>query len=363
LLLRVARGEQAERAPVWLLRQAGRYMKAFRSYSDRLPFRERSETADIAVALSLQPYEAFRPDGVIMFSDILTPLPALGIDFDVIKGRGPVIANPIGDAADVAALRPMTDPDVKLPFVSEILGTLRREVCDATTVIGFVGTPWTLAAYSIEGGADRHLRRTKRMMFKDPAILEALLDHMTDALIEYMSYQIASGAQIMQLFDSWAHHLSPAQFERFSLPYIERAIAELRRRHPDTPLAVYVNGCGGKLDVLQRTCTADVVGVDWGVTMQDARQAMGSDRTLQGNVDPMTLFSGDEAAITEAVHACLSAGASDGAGGGGRHILNVGHGVIQQTPEEAVAHFVKLAREAKPSQAPTAGAVKASVAA
>ncbi len=184
LLLRVARGEQAERAPVWLLRQAGRYMKAFRSYSDRLPFRERSETADIAVALSLQPYEAFRPDGVIMFSDILTPLPALGIDFDVIKGRGPVIANPIGDAADVAALRPMTDPDVKLPFVSEILGTLRREVCDATTVIGFVGTPWTLAAYSIEGGADRHLRRTKRLMFKDPAILEALLDHMTDALIE-----------------------------------------------------------------------------------------------------------------------------------------------------------------------------------
>lgn len=337
LLLRVARGEKAERTPVWLLRQAGRYMKEFRKFSDVLPFRERSETADIAVELSLQPWRAYKPDGVIMFSDILTPLPALGIDFDVVKGKGPVIENNIRTMDDVVSLRPMIAPDETLPFVGDILGTLRKEVNNEATVIGFVGTPWTLAAYSVEGGANRYVKRTKTMMFNEPEVLHALLDRMADALVEYCSYQIQSGAQVMQLFDSWAHHLTPEQFQVFSLDYVEKVIRGLKERHPETPVLFYVNGCGGKFGAL-KACTADVIGIDWGVTISEARAALGSDRTVQGNVDPMVLF-GTEDEITAATKRCLQEG------GHQNHILNVGNGVIQGTPEEAVGLLIQTVKE------------------
>ncbi|KAL4458033.1 hypothetical protein ABPG75_012898 [Micractinium tetrahymenae] len=338
LLLRVARGEEAERTPVWLMRQAGRYMAAFREYSDRIPFRERSETASIAIELSLQPWHAFKPDGVIMFSDILTPLPALGIEFDVIKGKGPRIDNPISSMEQVRALAPMDDPLSKLPFVHETLSTLRAELRGTpATLLGFIGTPWTLAAYSVEGKAERNCRRTKTMMYNNPEVLHALLDHLTDALIAYCGYQIEAGAQVIQLFDSWAHHLSPEQFAEFSLPYAERIIAAVRAKYPQVPLIFHANGGSGKHAQLAQ-CTADVIGLDWECSMAGARQAIGSQRTLQGNVDPMILF-GTEQAIREAVTRSLVEA------GPRHHILNVGHGVIEGTPEESVGLFCELARQ------------------
>lgn len=337
LLLRVARGEQAERTPVWLMRQAGRYMAEFRKYSDVIPFRERSETPEIAIELSLQPWRAFRPDGVIMFSDILTPLPALGIEFDVIKGKGPRIDIPIRSMEQVKSLRPMDDPASSLPFVAETLKALRAEVNNQSTLLGFIGTPWTLAAYAIEGKADKNCRQTKSMMFNNPEILHAFLDHLADALGDYACYQIEAGAQVVQLFDSWAHHLSPQQFAEFSLPYAEKVMKKVRARHPEVPLIFHGNGGTGKEHVMAR-CTADVLGLDWACDMATARQLYGSDRTLQGNVDP-TVFFGTEQAIRDATTDCLlQAGAQ-------RHILNVGHGVIEGTPEESVALFCELARQ------------------
>lgn len=338
LLLRVARGEEAERTPVWLMRQAGRYMAAFREYSDRIPFRQRSETADIAIELSLQPWRAFRPDGVIMFSDILTPLPALGIEFDVIKGKGPVIETPIRSTDQVTSLRSMDDPDSTLPFVGETLRALRAEIDGQTTLLGFIGTPWTLAAYAVEGKADRHCRQTKSMMYNNPALLHAFLAHLSDALGDYACYQIESGAQVIQLFDSWAHHLSPEQFAEFSLPYAERVMARVRAQYPHVPLIFHGNGGTGKHTLLAQQCSADVVGLDWLCNMADARATFGKGRTLQGNVDPMILF-GKEAAIRDAVTRCLVQG------GPQRHILNVGHGVVEGTPEESVALFCELARQ------------------
>ncbi|KAI7840333.1 hypothetical protein COHA_006115 [Chlorella ohadii] len=319
LLLRVARGEEAERTPVWLMRQAGRYMAAFREYSDRIGFRERSETASIAIELSLQPWRAFQTDGVIMFSDILTPLPALGIEFDVIKGKGPRIDNPIDS-------------------MEATLSTLRREIDGSgATLLGFIGTPWTLAAYSVEGKADRNCRRTKTMMFNNPAVLHALLDHLTEALIAYVGYQIEAGAQVVQLFDSWAHHLSPEQFAEFSMPYSERIIAAVRAKYPHVPLIFHANGAGGKHALLAQS-SADVIGLDWECTMAGARQTIGSNRTLQGNVDPMVLFGGEDE-IRKAVTRCLVEA------GPRHHILNVGHGVIEGTPEESVGLFCDLARQ------------------
>jgi uroporphyrinogen decarboxylase len=337
LLLRVARGEDAERTPVWLMRQAGRYMAEFREYSDRIPFRERSETSDIAIELSLQPWRAFRPDGVIMFSDILTPLPALGIEFDVIKGKGPRIDAPIRDMAAVKALATMDDPLSKLPFVSETLKALRAEVDGQSTLLGFIGTPWTLAAYAVEGKADRNCRATKSMMFNNPEILHAFLAHLAEALGEYACYQIDAGAQVIQLFDSWAHHLSPAEFVEFSMPYAERVMAIVRARHPDVPLIFHGNGGTGK-EAAMGACSADVLGLDWWADMGAARAAYGTNRTLQGNVDPMVLFGGEKE-IRKAVTDCLKAA------GPRRHILNVGHGVIEGTPEESVGLFCELARQ------------------
>eukprot|EP00887_Chlorella_sp_A99_P001489 scaffold8.g1489.t1 len=319
------------------MRQAGRYMAAFRQYSDRIPFRERSETASIAIELSLQPWRAFQTDGVIMFSDILTPLPALGIEFDVVKGKGPRIEAPIRSMEQVRALLPMDDPLGKLPFVDETLRTLRSEVGGAATLLGFIGTPWTLAAYSVEGAADRNCRRTKTMMFNAPEVLHALLAHLADTLADYACYQIDAGAQAVQLFDSWAHHLSPEQFAEFSLPYAERVMAAVRARHPGVPLIFHANGGAGKHAALA-ACSADVVGLDWECTMANARRAMGPGRTLQGNVDPMVLF-GTEAAIRAAVTRCLLEA------GPRRHILNVGHGVIEGTPEDNVGLFCELARQ------------------
>lgn len=319
------------------MRQAGRYMADFRKFSDHIPFRERSETSSIAVELSLQPWNAFRPDGVIMFSDILTPLPALGIDFDVVKGTGPVIANPIKDNDSLKSLRPLEDPQSRLPFVQETLQALRSEVGNEATVLGFIGTPWTLAAYSIEGKANRHCIKTKKMMMNSPDLLHAVLSHLTDALTDYVCYQIESGAQVVQLFDSWAHHLSPEQFAEFSMPYAEQIIRNVKKRYPDVPLIFHANGGTGKLSQMD-ACTSDVLGLDWACTMEEARSHYGASRVLQGNVDPMVLF-GTEDVIRENVTRCLQQA------GKHHHILNVGHGVVQGTPEENVGYFCRLARE------------------
>lgn len=340
LLLRVARGEDAERVPVWLMRQAGRYMADFRKYSDTIPFRERSETAEIAIELSLQPWRAFQTDGVIMFSDILTLLPALGVEFDMVKGTGPIIGSPVRTLDHVQRLRPLEDPGGSLPFIQEILGALRSEIGGRSTLLGFVGTPWTLAAYAMEGRADKNLTVTKTIMFREPAVLHALLSFLEDALVTYVCHQIDSGAQVVQLFDSWAHHMSPSQFAEFSLPYAARVVRRVKERHPRTPLIFHANGGTGKLHLLATpgACPADVVGLDWHTDVASARQLLGPDRVLQGNVDPSVLF-GKEDAIRAAVAKCLEQA------GGRRHILNVGHGIIQGTPEESVALFCQLARE------------------
>lgn len=311
-------------------------MAAFREYSDRLPFRERSENAEIATELSLQPWRAFRPDGVIMFSDILTPLPAMGIEFDVVPKRGPIIEVPIRSMQQVRELQPLEDPDSSLPFIRQILGNLRREVGQQSTVLGFVGAPWTLAAYAIQGQSDRHCQHAKGMMLKNPAVLHALLEHLADGIADYACHQAACGAQVVQLFDSWAHYLSPGQFAEFGLPYAAKVISLCRQRCPSTPLIYHAKGGTGKLHLMKQS-GADVIGLDWGVDMALARQELGS-TCVQGNVDPMTLFASEDC-IRTAVQDCLSKAESS------RHILNVGDGVMQGTPEASVGLFCELARQ------------------
>ncbi|MCX5938072.1 MAG: uroporphyrinogen decarboxylase, partial [Cyanobium sp. LacPavin_0920_WC12_MAG_62_9] len=219
LLLRAARGEQVERPPVWMMRQAGRYMKVYRDLRDRHPgFRERSENPDLSYEISMQPFHAFKPDGVILFSDILTPLPGMGIDFDIIESKGPIIEPAIRSQAQVDALRPL-DPAAALPFVGEVLGRLRADVGNEAAVLGFVGAPWTLAAYAVEGKSSKNYAVIKAMAFHEPAMLHQLLGHLADSIATYVRYQIDSGAQVVQLIDSWAGQLSPVDYDTFAAPY------------------------------------------------------------------------------------------------------------------------------------------------
>ena len=337
ILLRCARGEDTERTPVWLMRQAGRYMAAFREYSTKIEFRERSETPEIATELSLQPWRAFGVDGVVMFSDILTPLPAMGVEFDVVRGTGPIIPQPLRTAQDVAALTPIDDFDSKLPFIRSILGNLRRETEGASTLIGFVGSPFTLVAYAVEGQANRHCIHTKKMMTAAPEVLHTALDHFATQIGLYACHQIECGAQCVQFFESWAHHIGAGQFDEFAKPYADKAMAIVKEKYPDVPVVYYANGGSPYLEN-QKDMVADMITLDWATDMGMARQRLGEGRRVQGNVDPTVLFGSAEQ-IADAVIANIEA-----AGGKGKHLLNLGHGVLQGTPEESVQAFVDAAK-------------------
>lgn len=341
ILIRSARGEKTERTPVWLMRQAGRYMADFRQYSDKYPFRERSETPAMAVELSLQCHRAYKMDGIIMFSDILTPLPTLGIEFDVVKGIGPIISTEVRNEEDVAGLKKAADVDfdTTVPFIREILGTLSKEAEEAnTSLIGFVGAPFTLAAYTIEGKSSKNCLDTKKMMMADSdgtsKAMSTFLDELATMIGNYGCHQIECGAQVIQVFESWAHQVSPSQFSEFAKPAAQKAIKIMKEKHPDVPVIYFANGGSSYLE-LQRDMGADMIAVDWSVDMAEARKILGEDIPVSGNVDPTVLF-GTKEQIEEAVRECI-----DKAGGPGNgHLLNLGHGVMQGTPEESVGWLV-----------------------
>ncbi|XAR56467.1 Uroporphyrinogen decarboxylase [Bertholletia excelsa] len=335
LLVKATRGEPVSRPPAWMMRQAGRYMAVYRKLAEKHPsFRERSETTDLIVEISLQPWEAFHPDGVIIFSDILTPLPAFGVPFDIEEVRGPLIQSPLRSEEGLKGLHPI-DLE-KLHFVGESLKILRREVGGQAAVLGFVGAPWTIATYIVEGGTTRTYTTIKSMCHTAPHILRALLCHLTAAISEYIIFQVESGAHCIQIFDSWGGQLPPHMWEQWSKPYIEKIVNLVRIKCPRTPLVLYINGNGGLLERMKGT-GVDVIGLDWTVDMADGRKRLGSDIGIQGNVDPAYLFSPLPALTDEILRVVKCAGSRG-------HILNLGHGVLVGTPEEAVAHFFDVAR-------------------
>lgn len=337
-LLRAARGEALARPPVWMMRQAGRYMKAYRDLREKYPsFRDRSEIPEVAIEISLQPWRAFKPDGVIMFSDIVTPLPGMGIDMDIAEGKGPIITDPIRSQAQVDALRTL-EPGESLPFIKPILQALRQEVGNASTVLGFVGAPWTLAAYAVEGKGSKTYSVIKNMAFSDPTILHQFLSKLADSIAIYIRHQIDCGAQVVQMFDSWAGQLSPQDYDTFALPYQQQVVRQVKATHPDTPLILLVSGSAGVLERMGRS-GVDIVTVDWSVDMADARKRLGFDIGVQGNLDPGVLF-GSKAFIRDRILDTIHKAGNRG------HILNLGHGILPTTPEENAAYFFETAKQA-----------------
>lgn len=313
-------------------------MKSYRDLRDKYPsFRQRSEQVDIAVEISLQPWRSFRPDGVILFSDILTPLPGIGIPFDIIESRGPIIDTPLRTQEQVDLLHAL-DPAQDLSFVGEILKTLRHEVGNDATVLGFVGAPWTLAAYAIEGKSSKDYTVIKGMAFSEPAMLHQILTKLADAIATYVCYQIEAGAQVVQMFDSWAGHLSPQDYDAFALPYQQRVVQQVKAVHPDTPMILYINGSAGLLERMALS-GVDIVSVDWTVDMAEARRRLGPDIGVQGNIDPCVLF-GPKSLIRDRILETIRKAGNQG------HILNLGHGILPGTPEDNAAFFFETAKQA-----------------
>ncbi|CAI5459190.1 unnamed protein product [Closterium sp. Yama58-4] len=355
LLVRAARGEAIPRPPAWMMRQAGRYMAAYQKLSKNHPsFRERSETTDLIVEITLQPWRAFRPDGVILFSDILTPLEAMGIPFEIDENKGPVIDSPIRTTEALKALTPVQLD--KLHFVDESLRQIRKEIEGTAALLGFVGAPWTLATYCVEGGTTRTYTKIKGMIHSAPDVLRALLQHLANEIATYAAFQVDAGAQCIQVFDSWGGQLPPDQWDEWAKPYIIQVISQLKAKHPTVPVVLYANGSGGLMERMATT-GADVIGVDWTIDMADARTRIdgalraspgGSAKprlSVQGNVDPAVLFASKDA-ITDAIHRCVAKAGPRG------HILNLGHGVLVGTPEESVLHFFETTRALKYAEEP-----------
>ncbi|KAJ1428569.1 uroporphyrinogen decarboxylase [Ochromonadaceae sp. CCMP2298] len=330
LLLRAARGEEIERVPVWMMRQAGRHLQEYKELVKKHPtFRERSETADVATEISLQPWRRYGLDGCILFSDILTPLPGMGIEFDILEKTGPKM-KPWETMADVEKIKTL-DPYKSTPFVAEALKNLRREVGNTATVLGFVGLPYTLATYMVEGGSSSEYKKIKSMGYQEPKVLHTMLDRLAENIGDYAIFQIESGAQVIQVFDSWAGHLSPVDYDVFAAPYQRKVIEKIKKAHPEVPIIIYINKSGALLERMAAS-GADIISLDWTVTIDEARKRIGSQIGIQGNLDPMVLFAPNEV-IKERTHDILKMG------GGRNHVMNLGHGIDAGTSEEKAAFF------------------------
>ncbi len=329
LFEQAVKGKQLDRPPVWMMRQAGRYLPEYREIRENHSFLEAISTPEIATEISLQPYKRFQPDGVVMYSDILTVLEPLGFKYHLESGVGPVVENPVESTDDTH--RPRGDVREELWYVGELIERLTAALDESTAVLGFAGGPFTLAAYVCEGQSSRSFMQLRRLRAEHPSAFERLLDAFTDVLVEYAKYQQAAGADVLQLFDTYAGLLSPADYREFILPRHQRILDSLA-----IPTIVFARNMSGNLDLLADS-GADVVGLDWTVDIETARAELG-DMPVQGNLDPALLY-GKPSEVKTRTKRIIEAAGDQG------HILNLGHGVDRNTPVENVAAFFDAARE------------------
>jgi len=346
VLVRAARGEKVERSPVWMMRQAGRHMAVYRALVDKYPtFRERSETPEVSLEVSLQPWRAYGVDGVILFSDILTPLPAMGIDFQISEAGG-ITIEPIRTRE---AFKRMSEngpfnPAEEVPFVADVLTKLREAVKGSgAAVLGFVGLPFTLGTYVIEGatGTKSGFAETRKLRQSDPELCREILALLAKNIADYAVYQIDAGAQVIQVFDSWAGHLTPDEFGAWALPYQKQVVDSIKERRPEVPVIVYMapdthSKEGGLLEQLA-TLDVDMISLDHTIELGEARKrlrAAGFDGAIQGNLDPVLLRDGPPERIVEEAEKILAAAGDQG------HVMNLGHGIEATTPEPYAKLFV-----------------------
>jgi uroporphyrinogen decarboxylase len=342
LLLRALQRQPTERTPVWLMRQAGRYLPEYRATREKAgSFIRLMSTPELACEVTLQPIDRYGFDAAILFSDILTIPHAMGLGLHFVEGEGPKFERPIRSAADVTRLA-SPDPERDLGYVMDAVRLIRRELDGRVPLIGFAGSPWTLMCYMVEGGSSDDWRRTKALLRDDPKSAHQLLDLLARSVAAYLDAQSAAGAQALMIFDSWGGTLTPYDYREFSLQYMERVVSLLARERDGrrVPVTVFTKG-GRQLEALA-DIGADCVGLDWTVDIGRARARVGDRVALQGNLDPALLYASAGAVRAEVAHILQSYGAHPG------HVFNLGHGIGVGTPPENVAALVEAVRELSP---------------
>ncbi|MDX1442136.1 MAG: uroporphyrinogen decarboxylase [Gammaproteobacteria bacterium] len=332
-LLRALLREPVDRTPVWMMRQAGRYLPEYRATREKAgSFVKLMKNPELACEVTLQPLERYPLDAAILFSDILTIPDAMGCGLYFVKGEGPRFENPVRDRAGVDSLG-MPDPEDDLGYVMDAVRTIRKALDGRVPLIGFSGSPWTLATYMVEGGSSKDFSRIKGMLYSQPDVLHALLDKLADSVASYLTAQVQAGAQALQIFDTWGGSLSNAAYREFSLQYMQKIVARLPREHEGRriPVILFTKNGGLWLEAMAET-GCDALGLDWTINIGDARRRVGDKVALQGNMDPGALY-GSKERIREEVGTILK-----DFGKGSGHVFNLGHGITPGVdPEHAGA--------------------------
>jgi uroporphyrinogen decarboxylase len=326
--------------PVWIMRQAGRYLPEYRAVREKAgDFKTLCTTPELACEVTLQPLRRFALDAAILFSDILTIPDAMGLELFFTEGEGPQFRKPVRTAADVDAL-PVPDPEVELRYVMDAVRLIRRELDGKVPLIGFAGSPWTLATYMVEGGGSKEFALVKRMLFDQPALMHRLLDVLARAVTAYLNAQVAAGAQALMIFDTWGGALSPRDYKEFSLQYMERIVRGLTREHEGrrVPVILFTKNGGQWLEAMAAS-GCDALGIDWTTDLGDARARVGQRVALQGNMDPSILYASADRIRSEVATVLASYGNGSG------HVFNLGHGIHQHADPERVAVVVAAVHE------------------
>jgi uroporphyrinogen decarboxylase len=333
--LRACRRQPVDVTPIWLMRQAGRYMPEYRAIREQHSMLDVIRTPELACAITLQPVNAFDLDAAIIFADILTILIGMGLDLEFASGEGPVIRNPITSPADVDTLR--TPPaEENLPYTLDAIRLVRRELGGRIPLIGFSGAPYTLASYAIEGGGSKNHVRVKSFMMAEPEAWHRLMDKLAQVVGDYLAAQVAAGAQAVQVFDSWAGTLAPGDYRDYVLPYTQRVVE--RAKSTGVPVIFFGTDLNGMLPLLPAT-GADVIGVDWRIAIDDAWAQLGDGVAVQGNLDPVALFAPWPEVQRRAEDILARVGGRPG------HIFNLGHGILPETPVDHVRRLVDYVHE------------------
>jgi uroporphyrinogen decarboxylase len=332
--LRACRRQATDYTPIWLMRQAGRYLKEYRALRKKYSFLEMCKNPELAAQVTLQPIEKFKLDAAIIFSDILIALEPMGVKFEFAKGEGPVFHHPLRERKDVEKLR-VIDPEEKIPYLMKAIQIVRKEIEGKIPLIGFSGAPFTLASYIIEGGHSKNYILTKSLMYQDHPTWDALMEKISEVLIRYLNAQIQSGVQAVQIFDSWVGCLTPNDYEEYVLPYSKKVIEGVSK---SVPLIHFATSNSTLLELMKRA-GGDVIGVDWRLNIGEAWARLGYDVAIQGNLDPVVLF-GPVSLIERNVKKIL-----DSVGDRPGHIFNLGHGILPTTPPDHVTALIDAVHE------------------
>lgn len=333
LLLRALRGDLVERPPVWMMRQAGRYLPQYMELRRKYTFFERVETPELACEITIQPIDEIGPDAAIIFSDILTVPQALGIDVQMVQDKGPVMGNPIQTVDDAFAILAEDVPE-KLQHVMDAITLTRRELNGRVPLIGFAGAPWTLFCYMVQGEGSKNFDKAKAFLYQQPDAARHVMKELTKATIDYLKAQADAGAQVVQVFDSWAGLLSPEDFNKWAMP----CLMEICQAVDEVPVILFAKGSWYALERLGFHSEADALGLDWTVTPEYAREATRGEITLQGNYDPSHLLSPTDNIRREVTRMIDRFGTQ-------RYIVNLGHGILPHIPVDHARAFIDAVKE------------------